>query len=152
VARVHAAVEIDADVSRLWNAVERIEDHVHWMADAVAIRFDSEQRRGAGTTFVCETKVGPIRLADRMVIIEWQPQALMGVRHDGLVTGTGRFTLTPIDLDRRTLFAWDEDLAFPWWLGGPVGAAIASRLVLRRLWHRNLRTLKRLVESGSGAM
>lgn len=146
-AGVHVAVEIDAPVSRVWDVVERIEDHVRWMADAVAIRFDSEQKRGAGTTFVCDTKIGPFRLADRMAITEWQPPEVMGVRHRGLVTGTGRFTLTPIDLDRRTRFAWDEALVFLWWFGGPIGAAIAARVVLRRLWQRNLRTLKRSVET-----
>jgi len=150
VARVHVAVEIDAELSRVWAALERIEDHVQWMADAVAIRFDTEQRRGTGTTFVCDTKVGPIKLADRMAITAWEPPTVMDVRHDGLVTGTGRFTLTPIDLGRRTKFVWQETLAFPWWLGGRFGAAIAARMVLRRLWQRNLRTLKRLIETGSG--
>ena len=62
----------------------------------------------------------------------------MGVRHVGVVTGTGRFTLTPIDLDRRTRFTWAEELLFPWWLGGPIGASIGGRLVMRRIWKRNL--------------
>lgn len=146
-AGVHVIVEIDADVSQVWDEVERIEDHVHWMADAVAIRFDSDQRRGVGSTFVCDTKIGPIRLADRMAVTEWQPREVIGVRHDGLVTGSGRFTLTPIDLGRRTRFAWSEELTFPWWLGGRLGAAIAAPLVLRPLWQRNLRTLQRRIES-----
>ena len=51
----------------------------------------------------------------------------MGVRHTGMVTGTGRFTLTPIDLGRRTRFSWDEALRFPWWLGGPLGALVGGR-------------------------
>ena len=146
-ARVHVAVEIDADVSRVWDAVEPIEDHVQWRADAVAIRFETEHRRGAGTAFVCDTRIGPIRLADRMTVTAWEPPAVMGVRHEGLVSGTGHFTLTPIDLGRRTLFEWNEVLSFPWWLAGSFGAAIAARLVLGPLWRRNLRTLKRLVEA-----
>jgi hypothetical protein len=32
-------------------------------------------------------------------------------------------------------------------LGGPVGALIGGRLVLRWIWKRNLRTLKQIVES-----
>ena len=43
------------------------------MADAVAIRFETEQTRGVGTKFLCDTKVGPIRLTDQMEITEWQP-------------------------------------------------------------------------------
>ena len=58
-------------------------------------------------------------------------RSAMGVRHVGVVTGTGRFTLTPIDLGRRTRFTWDESLTFPWWLGGPLGALVGGRLVLR---------------------
>ena len=118
-----------------------------WMHDAVAIRFTTEQRRGAGTSFLCDTTIGPFKLVDRMEITEWTPDEAMGVRHVGVITGTGRFTLTPIDLDRRTRFAWDEVLVFPWWLGGPLGSLIGGRLALRWIWKRNLRTLKQLVES-----
>ena len=67
-------------------------------ADATAIRFETDQTRGIGTRFVCDTKVGPITLQDHMEITEWEPQRRMGVRHTGVVTGTGSFELTPIDL------------------------------------------------------
>jgi hypothetical protein len=115
------------------------------MADAVAIRFTTASTTGVGTTFDCDTRVGPIRLTDAMEITQWEPGRVMGVRHVGLVTGTGRFTLTPLD-DGRTEFAWDETLEFPWFLGGRVGAAVAARAVLTPLWRRNLQTLKGLVE------
>jgi hypothetical protein len=127
--------------------VERVEDHVAWMHDAEAIRFKTDQHRGIGTTFLCDTKVGPIRLVDDMEITEWVPPSTMGVRHVGLITGTGRFTLTPIDLGRRTRFSWTESLTFPWWLAGRLGAFVGGTAVLRPLWDRNLRTLKALVES-----
>ncbi len=140
------SVEIDATPEQVWTIVEPVENHVDWMHDAVAIRFQTEQRRGVGTTFLCDTKVGPIKLVDAMEITEWVPGASMGVRHVGMVTGTGAFTLTPIDLGRRTRFTWAETLIFPWWLGGPVGAFIGGKVVLRAIWKRNLRNLKRLVE------
>jgi hypothetical protein len=129
----------------VWAIVEPVERHVDWMRDAVAIRFVSEQRLGVGTTFDCDTRVGPIRLVDRMEITEWEPHAVMGVRHRGVVTGTGRFTLTPIDLGRRTRFTWSEDLTFPWWLGGRVGELLGGRLVMRAIWRRNLRELQQVV-------
>jgi uncharacterized protein YndB with AHSA1/START domain len=140
------SVEIDATPEQVWTIVEPVEHHVDWMHDAVAIRFQTEQRRGVGTTFLCDTKVGPIKLVDKMEITEWVPGASMGVRHVGMVTGTGAFTLTPIDLGRRTRFTWAETLIFPWWLGGPIGAFIGGKVVLRSIWKRNLRNLKRLVE------
>ena len=143
---IRVAIEIDATPARVWDVVEPVENHVDWMHDAVAIRFTGEQTRGVGTEFLCDTKVGPIKLVDRMEITEWVPGEVMGVRHIGLVTGSGRFTLEPIDLGRRTRFVWQEELTFPWWLGGPVGAFIGGKVVLRAIWKRNLRGLKRLVE------
>lgn len=145
-AGIIVSIELDATPERVWQVVEPLERHVDWMHDAVAIRFCGEQTRGVGTAFLCDTKVGPIKLVDRMEITEWVPGEVMGVRHTGLVTGTGRFTLQPIDLGRRTRFTWQERLDFPWWMGGPVGAAISGKLVLRAIWMRNLRGLQRIVE------
>jgi hypothetical protein len=147
VSRLSVAIDISATPEQVWKVIEPIEDHVAWMHDAVAIRFQTDQRRGIGTAFLCDTKVGPFKLVDHMEITEWIAASAMGVRHVGIVTGTGRFVLTPIDLGRRTRFGWDESLIFPWWLGGPVGALVGGRLVLRSIWKRNLRMLKRLVEA-----
>lgn len=158
-AGIRVEIEINATPERVWSVVEPVERHVDWMHDAVAIRFTGEQRRGTGTEFLCDTKVGPFTLVDRMEITEWQPPAaedgtqgaqaprgVMGVRHTGLVTGSGRFLLVPIDLGRRTRFVWEETLVFPWWMGGPIGAFVGGKLVLRAIWRRNLRALRRLVE------
>ena len=145
-ARITVSVDIDATPQRVWAVVEPVERHVDWMHDAVAIRFDGEQTRGVGTRFWCDTKVGPIKLVDTMEITAWEPEHSMGVRHIGMVTGSGQFTLTPIDLDRRTRFTWSEELIFPWWLGGPVGAFVGGKVVLAAIWKRNLRDLRRLVE------
>ena len=144
--QIRVAIEIDAPPARVWEVVEPVERHVDWMHDAVAIHFTSDQTRGVGTEFLCDTKVGPIKLVDRMEITEWTPGEVMGVRHIGLVTGSGRFTLEPIDLGRRTRFVWQEELTFPWWLGGSLGAYIGGKVALRPIWRRNLRGLKRLVE------
>jgi polyketide cyclase/dehydrase/lipid transport protein len=147
VSRLSVAIDLPATPAHVWQLIEPIEEHVEWMHDAMAIRFQTDQRRGVGTTFLCDTKVGPFELVDRMEITEWVPESVMGVRHVGVITGTGRFTLTPIDVGRRTRFRWDESLTFPWWLGGPLGGWIIGRLVLRAIWKRNLRDLNRLVES-----
>lgn len=145
--RIRVATELDATPDRVWAVVEPVERHVDWMADAVAIRFETEQTRGVGTRFLCDTKVGPIRLTDQMEITEWEPGEAMGVRHTGIVTGTGVFTLEPIDLGRRTRFTWSEELHFPWFLGGRLGELVGGQLVMKAIWRRNLRELKRLVEA-----
>jgi uncharacterized protein YndB with AHSA1/START domain len=148
---ITVSVEINSPPETVWQIVEPVENHIEWMHDAVAIRFTGEQTRGVGTEFLCDTKVGPIKLVDRMEITEWTPAEAMGVKHTGIVTGDGRFTLEPIDLARRTRFTWTETLTFPWWLGGPLGALVGGKLVLRPLWKRNLGNLRRLVEAGAGS-
>jgi hypothetical protein len=147
--RIRVATDIDAAPDHVWSVLEPIERHVDWMADAEAIHFETEQTRGIGTRFVCETKIGPIQLRDQMEITEWEPGRRMGVRHDGVVTGTGVFELTPLDLDRRTRFTWTEDLRFPWYLGGRIGELLGGRWLLILIWNRNLRRLARLIESRS---
>jgi len=94
--RITVSIELAASPARVWEIVEPVERHVDWMADAVAIRFTNSQTRGVGTTFDCDTKVGPIKLTDRMEITEWVPEKSMGVKHVGIVTGTGVFTIEPL--------------------------------------------------------
>ncbi|MBA2280878.1 MAG: SRPBCC family protein [Acidimicrobiia bacterium] len=144
--KVRVSVVIDAPPKVVWRVVEDIAGHVDWMADAVAIRFITDQRSGVGTTFDCDTQIGPFRTVDRMEVTEWRPGRAMGVTHRGLVTGRGRFTLTRAGRG-RTRFTWREALDFPLWFGGPVGALVAQP-VFRRVWRRNLVRLKAQVEGG----
>ena len=138
-AAISVSVDLDAPPRAVWADVADLASHVEWMADAEEIRFTSERTSGLGTTFDCDTRIGPIRLTDKMAITEWEPERAMGVRHEGVVVGEGRFTLEPLDGD-RTRFRWTEELRYPWWLGGPIGASV-SRPVLRAVWRRNLRRL-----------
>jgi hypothetical protein len=143
--KIRVGIVIDAPPADTWRVIEPIENHVEWMADAESIRFTGTQTRGPGTTFDCITKVGPLRLTDKMTVIEWEPARMMGIEHRGLVTGRGRFTLRRRRRG-RTQFTWTERLTFPWWMGGAVGA-LAAKPVLRAIWRRNLRRLKAIVEA-----
>jgi hypothetical protein len=75
-----------------------------------------------------------------MVFTEWEPPHAMGVSHQGLFTGVGRFTLEP-ESGGRTRFAWAEEIRFPWYLGGRFGALVA-RPFLARVWRGNLKLLR----------
>lgn len=143
--KTQVSVRIDAPPKAVWEALADIGTHDRWMLDAEAIRFTTGRRRGVGTAFECDTRVGPFRLVDVMTVTEWRPRRALGVDHRGVVGGTGRFTLRRLPR-RRTRVTWREDLRFPWWLGGPVGATAATP-VLRAVWKRNLRNLKALVET-----
>lgn len=143
-ARIRVATTISARPKAVWAVISDISTHVNWMDDAEAIRFTSAQRQGVGTSFECDTKVGPFGLMDRMAITEWKPNKVMGVRHEGVVKGSGRFTLRR-QRGGRTRFTWEERLVVPWRLGGPI-AAIPVAFVLRRVWRKNLTHLKAIVE------
>ena len=145
--RIRVATTIEASPATTWSAIEQIDSHVAWMADAESITFTTSQRSGVGTAFDCRTRIGPIRLIDAMSITQWVPMEAMGVDHRGVVRGSGVFTLRPMS-DERTRFSWEERLTFPWWLGGPVGEWIAKPL-LTRIWRGNLTRLKHIVERTS---
>lgn len=142
---IEVATVIGAPVERVWAHLEDIGSHVEWMHDAVAIRFDGDQRQGVGTSFVCDTRIGPLRTKDRMSITEWAPPRKMGVRHTGAVSGSGAFTLYSL-ADGATRLTWSEQLTFPWWLGGKLGEVVGAP-ILRFIWRRNLSHLKSLVEA-----
>ena len=139
-ARLRVSTKLDATPDVVWADLADISSHVEWMRDAVAIRFTSDRQQGTGTTFDCDTKVGPFRLTDRMEITAWEPGAAMGVRHTGLVTGDGVIRLRKLRRG-RTRLTWSERLVFPWWMGGRVGA-LAATPVLWLVWRGSMRNLR----------
>ncbi len=114
------------------------------MSDALRIAFLTPQREGVGTTFECLTKVGPFRTKDVMSVTRWDEEVAMGVTHHGLFTGHGEFLLTDEGADTR--MTWREDLHFPWWLAGTLGALVV-RPLLRTIWRKNLANLALLLSA-----
>jgi len=139
VSRLRVSTVVDAPPDVVWEDLRDLGSHVEWMPDAVEIRFTSATIEGVGTTFDCETKVGPIRLTDRMEVTRWEPGLAIGIRHVGVVTGDGVIRLSPFR-DHQTKVTWTERLVFPWWMAGPVGAWVAVP-VLTRVWRGSMRNL-----------
>lgn len=144
-AHISLSVTIGAPPAAVWASVSNLANHTEWMQDAVAIRFVSDATTGAGVVMDCDTRIGPLQVTDRLVVTEWDEGRVIAIRHEGAVIGTGRFVLAEAGPD-RTLFSWTEDLRFPWWMGGPPGAA-AARPILSWTWRRNLATLRRQIEA-----
>jgi hypothetical protein len=69
----------------------------------------------------------------------------MGIEHRGVVTGVGRFTLHALP-GGLTELCWDEQLDYPWWMGGPAGER-ASRPIFTHLWRANLGRLRAKAEA-----
>ncbi len=138
--QLQLTIVIEASASEVWAELSDLESHVEWMADAVALEFHSDQRRGEGTTFSCDTKVGPFRTTDEMVVTRWEEGQLIEVAHRGIFVGRGEFLVEPVE-EKRTRIVWTEQLRFPLWMGGALGAAIAGP-ILRRIWRGNLERLR----------
>lgn len=136
--RITVSIAIDATPQQVWDDVARLATHVEWMADAESIEFLDDRTAGVGTRMRVRTRVGPLRTDDVMAFTRWEEPRLMAVDHQGVFSGSGRFTLTPENGGTR--FTWSEEIRFPWWLGGPAGAWCA-RPILAAIWRRNLRRL-----------
>lgn len=132
-----------APIGVVWAELSDLASHPEWMSDAGSIEFLSEGRQGVGTLIRASTEVGPIRLSDTMRVIEWEELGRITVEHVGPVTGSGSFQIRPVD--EGTELRWIETLIFPWWLGGPIGAAVA-RPILGRIWRGSLEKLRARVE------
>jgi uncharacterized protein YndB with AHSA1/START domain len=145
VSTVEVSVMIQASLEEVWSAAADLGSHVAWMADAESITFLTARRRGLGTRMEVATRVGPFRTKDVMEVTEWEDRRRIGVRHTGLITGQGVFELEEID-PATIRFAWQERLAFPWYLGGPLTARVASP-VLGAVWKRSLKRLKAHLET-----
>ena len=138
---IRVSIVVPASPSVVWEDLRHIDRHVEWMSDAESIRFLTDDTEGVGTRFECVTRLGPVRLTDRMEVTDWRDREAMGIRHDGVVSGVGQFRLTPLTTPTgvtHTRFEWNETLRFPWWMGGAIGAVVARRL-LSAVWTRNLR-------------
>lgn len=142
--RIAVEIVINAPASFVWQDVEDIAGHVGWMKDASHIRFLSDQQRGLGTRFECDTKVGPLKVTDVMEVTKWQETKTLEVQHQGMFGGTGAFTLRPSG--STTVISWVEDLKWPWYVSGPFAAALA-RPILKSIWKGNLVRLKQHVET-----
>lgn len=140
---IRVDVLIDAPKAAVWEHLADLGSHAEWMADAESIGFRSGERSGVGTVMEVDTRVGPLRTTDVIEVTGWTEGEFIEVNHRGLVSGRGRFDLDAVAGGTR--FTWTEQLVFPWWLGGPVAALLATP-VLAWIWRRNLVRLRLRVE------
>lgn len=142
-ARIRINKSIGAPPSLVWDCLADLATHPRWMKDAVGLEFLSEKTAGIGTRMIVPTRVGPFRTSDILEVVEWTDGESIGVRHTGMVSGTGEFRI--LSDGSGTQLTWAEELRFPWWLGGVVTARLA-RPVLSRIWQGNLDRFADLVE------
>ena len=142
--RIAVSRTVPVNHERVWAVIADLGSHTEWMRDAERIVFVNDQRRGVGTRMEVVTVVGPLRTLDVMEVVGWDEGSSIEVAHQGLVKGRG--TLAAIQQGNGTLVTWEEELTFPWWLGGPITAWLA-RPVLRAIWRGNLGRLEQTLVS-----
>ena len=121
---IRVVIDLPATPSEVWTYLRDVTKHSEWMTDALSVEITSETTEGPGLTFDCLTAVGPFRLRDRMEVVEWDPESVMGVKHSGIVTGTGRFTLSAFSGGTR--FSWHESIELPLRFAGKLGEPLAN--------------------------
>ena len=149
--KIQISIDLPASPQEVWTYVRDVTKHSEWMMDALNVEVTSEMSEGLGVTFVCLTAIGPFRVRDHMETIEWEHEKLIAVKHSGIVTGVGRFTLEPIAGGTR--FSWVESIALPWHFAGKLGERLAQP-IFKAIWKRNLRDLRRRIierqQTGTG--
>jgi uncharacterized protein YndB with AHSA1/START domain len=138
---VRVSVDIDAPPEEVWRRASDLASHAEWMADALAVTFLGEQRRGVGTRLAVKTRFGPFRTTDLLEVTAWEPPHRIVVAHRGMVRGVGELVVEPLG-EGRTRFSWDERLRFPWFFGGLIGEW-GVRPLLRRIMRGNLERFRR---------
>lgn len=132
---------MDAPPRDVWRVVADLGGHARWQVDVREIQFTSPEHRGLGTTYDCDTQLGPIRTRIPMTVVEWRERKAVSVSYQGQLSGRGRISLHR-RRRQRTKVTWSARIRLPWFLGGPVGAIAAAQL-LRVVWTRNLTNLAR---------
>lgn len=143
-ARIAVSRAMNAPHDRVWAVIADLGSHAAWMKDAQWIVFVNDQRRGKGTRMEVKTVVGPFRTVDAMEVVGWEEGRSIEVAHRGLVQGQGKLAVSPGD--DVTTVTWEENLTFPWWLGGRFTAWLALP-VLSAIWRGNLRRLEAVLSS-----
>lgn len=137
---VHASVDVNAPAERVWPVLVDWPRHGEWVPFTRA-----EGGSAEGEAIEAWTGVGPVGFLDTMMITEWRPPSLVGVRHTGrMIRGEGRFDL--LDLPGgRCRVTWSELVEPPL---GQVGRAawIAVGPAARLMLHVALRRLAGIFE------
>ncbi len=156
--RLEVSINLPATPEEVWQYVADLERSIAWTSDKNEAHFTSDITEGVGTTLDARFELGPLHTTDRVTVIEWQPPsgdntgigatdggtpnacvAVIGVKHEGVIKGAGRQTLTR-SAD-GTLVQIVENLRLPWWMGGAIASPLTSRL-LRKVLLQKLRRLR----------
>ena len=147
---VHTQIVVPTDRETTWDILVDLERQPEWMKDALSIEKLTEGPVGVGTVMRVPTQILFLRTTDRMEVTEFDPLEKWSVRHTGLVTGEGTFTLADAPSGTGTLVHWHERLAAPLGRLGRLGMTV-FRPALRHQFRSDLVRFKKLCQTALGS-
>lgn len=126
-----------------WDVLMDWERQADWMLDADSVTVVSELREGVGVRLAVRTRLlGVPAFTEPIEVTGWEPPHRLTIRHGGPLTGTGTWTLDPVD--GGSLFTWTERIRLAAPLVGEPAASL-YRPIMRLLMGRAMEGLRRHV-------
>lgn len=142
---IETQIEIGARPDRVWSYLVDWENLGRWMREGRRFEVMSSHREGAGVRARATIRIGGITTTDDIEVTRWEPPRVLEIDHLGMVSGRGRMECVPSP--GGTQLRWKEELSPPLGVAGGIGIRL-FRPLMRRIFNRDLRLLKELVESG----
>ena len=143
-------VDVALPAQAVWAAAVDWERQGRWLPLTKVQIVSAGPGGGLGTRIVARTGFGPLAVADRMTVTQWDPPRRATVAKTGRVMrGSAWFEVHPLGPDRSRL-VWGEVLTPPPLgpLARPVGVLL--ELGTRAFFHLALRRFAAEVTAGSG--
>lgn len=141
------SIDIDAPVDQVWPYLVDWDNLGRWMKEGSSFKVTSAHREGVGVEAEAEIKIAGVKTKDKIRVSRWEAPHVLQIDHLGWVKGTG--LMRCYEQNGGTHLFWREILIPPLGLIGAIGIRLFSRL-MRRTFERDLRLLKKLVESEIG--
>lgn len=144
--KIETEINIEAPPEVVWKYLVDWEGLERWMLEGKGFRVTSAEREGVGVTAEATIRIAGVSTHDAVRVSRWEPPHLLEIEHYGWVSGSGMMRCR--SMKSGTHLFWRETLLPPW---GPVGAVGLAffKPILRRIFGRDLKMLKSLVEQRS---
>jgi uncharacterized membrane protein len=141
---ITSTIDIDAPPEAIWPHLVDWERLPSWMREAHDVKVVGGRREGVGVQAEAVVRIAGLATRDRIRVTRWEPPVILELAHLGWVKGSGYMELSP--LERGTHVFWREELVPPWGILGAIGLRMLAP-VMRRIFARDLRLLREVVES-----
>lgn len=141
---VHARVEIEAPIARVWDILADIPSQVRWMPEMKRVAVLTPGPVGEGSVGEATVRIFGIAVTDRVTVTTWQPPTAFAIEHEGLFGGGGELRLRPGLDGTTTIVDWEEQLVPPWL---PALGWLMARPVMAWMYQRDLFLLRDVIEA-----